>query len=141
MQWAPARVYKSPFAIRQKLPTGVLMRPRPFTIQQLMCASANFAGAVTPRPALGLVMILKNEAGTIARTIESIRPHIDFWTVVDTGSSDETRDIVAAELAGVPGQLLERPFEDFAVTRNWALRAHDERTGEYGSSHHLSKAA
>lgn len=37
-----------------------------------------------PKP-LGLTMIVKNEADFIAQTLLSVKPHIDFWTVVDTG--------------------------------------------------------
>ena len=36
---------------------------------------------------LGLSMIVKNEADYIAQTLLSVKPHIDYWTVVDTGES------------------------------------------------------
>ena len=37
----------------------------------------------------GLVMILKNENETIHETLASLRDHIDYWTIVDTGSTGE----------------------------------------------------
>lgn len=73
------------------------------------------------RPLLSLVMILKNEAGNIAKTLASARPYIDCWTIVDTGSTDGTQEIVQRELRDVPGALHEEAFVDFATTRNRAL--------------------
>lgn len=40
---------------------------------------------------LGLVMIVKDEVGTINITLGSIRDHVDDWTIVDTGSNDGTQ--------------------------------------------------
>src|SRR5689334_18393350 len=70
---------------------------------------------------LTLTMIVKDEAPTIARTLASVKPHIDRWVIVDTGSTDNTRDVVRSELAGVPGELHEAPFVDFETTRNLGL--------------------
>jgi glycosyltransferase involved in cell wall biosynthesis len=78
------------------------------------------------RDLLTLSMIVKDEARTIARTLASVKPFIDRWTIVDTGSSDDTRDVVRRELAGVPGRVEEAPFVDFETTRNLAL----ERCGQ-----------
>jgi hypothetical protein len=41
-------------------------------------------------------MIVKNEADYIAQTLLSTKPHIDYWTVVDTGECDSTSRITAA---------------------------------------------
>jgi glycosyltransferase involved in cell wall biosynthesis len=70
---------------------------------------------------LTLSMIVKDEAATIARTLRSVKPFIDRWVIVDTGSTDATREIIREEMAGVPGELHEKPFVDFATTRNAAL--------------------
>ena len=40
---------------------------------------------------LGLVMIVKDEVATINITLGSLRDHIDYWTIVDTGSTDGTQ--------------------------------------------------
>jgi glycosyltransferase involved in cell wall biosynthesis len=73
------------------------------------------------KPLLTLVMILKDEEHTIRRTLASVRPFVDRWLVLDTGSTDRTREVVREALAGVPGELAEAPFVDFATTRNHAL--------------------
>lgn len=73
------------------------------------------------RPLLSFVAILKDEAKSIRATLESVRPYVDHWTVLDTGSTDGTQDIVHQVMEGVPGCLVEEPFVDFATTRNRAL--------------------
>ena len=77
---------------------------------------------------LGLVMIVRNEAKRIAKVLASYRDCIDAWTILDTGSSDGTQDLVRAELAGIPGSLHEEPFVDFATSRNRALELHGTQT-------------
>ena len=70
---------------------------------------------------LTLSMIVKDEEATIARTLRSVKPFIDRWVIVDTGSTDATREIIHKEMAGVPGELHDKPFVDFSTTRNEAL--------------------
>lgn len=74
------------------------------------------------RQSLCLNMIVKNEAPVIRRCIDSVRPLIDHWVIVDTGSTDGTQDIIRGHLHDVPGQLYERPWRDFAHNRSDALR-------------------
>ena len=50
-----------------------------------------------------LCMIVKNEATVIRRCLDSVRPIIDHWIVVDTGSTDGTQDIVRAHFRDLPG--------------------------------------
>ena len=68
-----------------------------------------------------LSMIIKNETRVIERCLRSVMPHIDSWAIVDTGSTDGTQDLVRRIMAGVPGELAERPWVDFATNRNQAL--------------------
>ncbi|NGM36140.1 glycosyltransferase [Methylobacterium sp. DB0501] len=66
-------------------------------------------------------MVVRNEAPIIRACLESLRPLIDAWVVVDTGSTDGTQDIVRRALADLPGTLSERPWRGFAETRSEAL--------------------
>jgi tetratricopeptide (TPR) repeat protein len=83
-------------------------------------------------PLLGLVMIVRNEARRIAEVLASYRPYIDAWTILDTGSTDGTQDLIRGELADIPGALYEEPFVDFATSRNRALDLHERRVPEPG---------
>ncbi len=68
-----------------------------------------------------LSMIVRNESAVIERCLRSVRPYIDCWAISDTGSNDGTQDLVRRELADLPGELIERPWLDFAHNRNEAL--------------------
>lgn len=66
-------------------------------------------------------MIVKDEAPVIRRCLESVRPMIDTWCIVDTGSTDTTQDIIRDFFADLPGDLHQRPWVDFAHNRSEAL--------------------
>lgn len=71
---------------------------------------------------LCLSMIVKNESAVIERCLRSVLPHIDSWAICDTGSSDGTQELVRRLMADKPGELVERPWVDFAHNRNEALQ-------------------
>lgn len=73
------------------------------------------------RPSICLNMILKDEAHVIRRCLNSVRSIVDCWVIVDTGSTDGTQAIVREHLADLPGELIERPWVDFAHNRTEAL--------------------
>jgi tetratricopeptide (TPR) repeat protein len=64
---------------------------------------------------LSLAMIVKNEAATLGRCLASVRDLVDEIIVVDTGSSDNTKDIARRHGACV----FDLPWPDsFAAARN-----------------------
>lgn len=83
---------------------------------------------MSEKPLLGLCMIVKDETKTIAATLASWKPYIDYWTVYDTWSTDGTPDLVQAGLEGIPGNLERGDFVDFSTARNRALDLHGDRT-------------
>ncbi len=74
-----------------------------------------------PRPTICLNMIVKNESRVIRRCLDSVRPFIDAWCIVDTGSTDGTQQLIREALADLPGELFERPWKDFGHNRSEAL--------------------
>lgn len=77
---------------------------------------------MTPRICLN--MIVRNEAAIIERCLTALAPHIGCWAITDTGSTDDTIEIIQRVFAGIiPGVLTKHPFENFAQARNAALDA------------------
>ena len=68
-----------------------------------------------------LVLIVKNEAKFIEQCLESAKPLLSSWSIVDTGSTDDTKKLVKKSLKGIPGKLHEREFVDFGHNRTEAL--------------------
>ncbi len=68
-----------------------------------------------------LVMIVKDAEDCIEKTLRWSRALVSHWTIVDTGSTDRTKDIILATMAGIPGNLYEEPFVDFETARNRAF--------------------
>src|SRR3954468_21671044 len=74
-----------------------------------------------------LNMIVKNERAVIGRCLDSVRPFIDSWVIVDTGSTDGTQAFIREKLQGVPGELFERPWVNFGKNRTEAMELARER--------------
>jgi glycosyltransferase involved in cell wall biosynthesis len=72
---------------------------------------------VSAVPNLGLAMIVRNEAAVIERCLRSIKDHIGYWTIIDTGSTDGTPYIIRELLSEIPGALYDRPWVDFGHNR------------------------
>jgi len=74
-------------------------------------------------PSICLNMIVRNEAHIVHEVLDAVAPYISYWVVVDTGSDDGTPDVIRNHMAGlgIPGQLHERPWRDFAHNRTEAF--------------------
>ena len=68
-----------------------------------------------------LNMIVKNESRVIKRCLDSVKPFIDYWVIVDTGSKDGTQKIIKKHMKGIPGELHERKWKNWGDTRTEAL--------------------
>ena len=70
---------------------------------------------------VALVMIVRDNAPVLGRALLSVRDHVDDWTIVDTGSTDDTIAVARAAMAGTHGQLLERSWVNSGHNRSEAL--------------------
>lgn len=76
-------------------------------------------------PKVSVALIVRNEAENIATCLNSVRAHVDEIVVVDTGSTDDTKQIVR--------QFTDRIFDfvwcdDFGKARQYAF---DQATGNW----------
>jgi len=78
-----------------------------------------------PRPTLCLNMIVKNESKIIRRLMESVSAIIDCYCICDTGSTDDTIQIINTFFSqkNIPGKVVSEPFKNFAYNRSFALQA------------------
>ena len=68
-----------------------------------------------------LNMIVKDERLVIQRCLGSVKQIIDYWVIVDTGSSDGTQQIIREFMQDIPGELHEEAWVNFEHNRNIAL--------------------
>ncbi len=72
-------------------------------------------------PTVCLNMIVKDEAHVIERCLSHVKPMIDHWVIVDTGSKDGTQELIRRVMAEIPGTLHERPWKNFGHNRSEAI--------------------
>lgn len=70
---------------------------------------------------LELVMITKNSGEILRKCLKHNKQYIDHWTILDTGSVDNTPEIIKDELKDIPGNLYFEDFVDFSTSRNRSL--------------------
>lgn len=93
----------------------------------VLCAATDADSAlgepVAARRGICLNMIVRNEVHIIREALDSVAPYICSWVIVDTGSDDGTQDLIRNHMAGlgIPGELHERPWRNFAHNRSEAL--------------------
>ena len=87
----------------------------------LLCLPLFLCAADPNGQTICLNMIVKDEKDVICRCLASVKPVIDYWVIVDTGSSDGTQEIIRAFMKEIPGELHERPWINFGHNRNEAL--------------------
>ena len=68
-------------------------------------------------------MIVKNESHIILECLNSVYKEIDYWVIVDTGSTDGTQEIITNffKEKNIPGELHEKPWVSFGHNRTEAL--------------------
>jgi tetratricopeptide (TPR) repeat protein len=69
-------------------------------------------------------MIVKNESAILRRLLQSVLPLVDSYCICDTGSTDDTIEIIETFFKdnNIPGLVVEEPFQDFGYNRTFALQ-------------------
>lgn len=70
-------------------------------------------------------MIVKNESKIIERLMLSALPLIDSYCICDTGSTDNTVELIETffKTHNIPGKIVTEPFKDFGYNRTFALKS------------------
>lgn len=82
------------------------------------------------KPSITLSMIVKNESHVIERCLNSVKPIINYWTIADTGSTDNTPEIIKQCMKDIPGELFHHEWQDFSTNRNLILNE-SKKHGDY----------
>ena len=79
-----------------------------------------------------LNMIVKNESHIIENTLEKLckKIHFDYWVICDTGSTDNTPQIITNffEKMSIKGELYHDEWTNFAHNRTLALQRAYKKT-------------
>jgi glycosyltransferase involved in cell wall biosynthesis len=83
-----------------------------------------------PSQKICLNMIVKDEREVIEKCLGSVKPFIQYWVIIDTGSTDGTQEVIRNIMKDIPGELHERPWLNFEHNRNEALE-YAKNKGDY----------
>jgi len=79
-----------------------------------------------------LCMIVKNESHIVKTTLEMLTKNFrfDYWVICDTGSTDDTKDIIREFFASkhINGELHDDPWKDFGTNRSKVLELAYKKT-------------
>ena len=75
-------------------------------------------------PFLSLSIIGKNEEKVIKRMLDSVAPILDYYVIIDTGSTDRTKEIAkeTMDAHGIPGEIIDHEWVNFCTARNFAFK-------------------
>ena len=74
-----------------------------------------------------LAMLVKDEGAVIGRCLQSVKAIISSYYIIDTGSLDNTTQIIAEALEDIDGDLVKRPFSSFGQLREELYRQAGQR--------------
>jgi len=101
-----------------------------------------------------LNMIVKNEAHCIHTSLNTIHKYVNYYVVVDTGSTDNTKKVIKEffDERNISGEIHDRPWKNFGWNRTeafqcakgkgdyvWVFDADDEICGELVLPEQLEK--
>lgn len=83
-----------------------------------------------PRSTVVLALMMKDEFPVLQRCLKSVRPYIDAWCIMDTGSTDQSVTLAQLMMEDVPGELMHTEWVNFGQNRA-ELIARAQSLGDY----------
>lgn len=77
-----------------------------------------------------LNMVIRDDTKNISTCLSSVKPFIDYWVIVDGGSSEETRTLIKDILKDIPGELHVRNWSNAKAMLNEGLSLAKDK-GDY----------
>lgn len=104
-----------------------------------VCGKDPAAACGTSKPKeikLCLTMIVKNESKIIERCLDSVKDIVDCVSICDTGSSDDTVEIIERYLSThkIPGKVHHHEWKNFGHNRTLSAKAAQDTLKEFGFS-------
>lgn len=86
---------------------------------------------------LVLTQIMKNEAHVATRMLDSIKSIVDIVVLIDTGSTDNTIEVVKkwGTDNNIETHVFERPFDNFEASRNYSIEMGKQVTNGRGNDY------
>ncbi len=76
---------------------------------------------MTIQPLIGVVMNVRDDGAEAVTALASVRELVGHWTVVDTGSTNDTAHLIEVAMDDLPGELHHEPWVGYAHNRTHAL--------------------
>ena len=73
------------------------------------------------KPTVCLALLCKNEEKYIRAALQSAKPFITHWSILDTGSTDGTQDAIRETMVGIPGTLTESNWKGWDKSRTESI--------------------
>lgn len=72
---------------------------------------------------ISLSIIVRNESKVILTMLNSVYTLLDYYVIVDTGSTDNTKDIIKKffDEKGIPGEIVDHTWKNYGDARNIAI--------------------
>lgn len=87
----------------------------------LFCIVGPWCLVASPSQPICLTMVVCNESVVISRCLSSVRSLIDYWVILDAGSTDNTKELIREFLKDIPGELHEYSSSESKDIGNEAL--------------------
>ena len=119
------------FSNNMKMISELLDIPTPSTTNNLVSDLSdltdlnNLKDLDNSKVSICLNMIVRNESKIITRLLRSVLTIIDTYLICDTGSTDDTPNVIKAffDKHNIPGEVITEPFKNFGYNRTFALKA------------------